>query len=110
MISAFVQWIITNWLFSDFSDIKAEYAGNEELNASEAPHLLRVIQSYKPNVFESNIYSQKFGKPSTTLSFNSRHPNDPILDYSFTHLACWHYHFAIPETLSVCLFLFIFFS
>lgn len=45
-----------------FSDIKAEFAGNEELSTSDSPHLLRVIQSYKPNVF--NAYNQKFGKLS----------------------------------------------
>lgn len=45
-----------------FSDIKADFAGNEELSENDSPHLLRVIQSYKPNVFNSDVYNQKFGK------------------------------------------------
>lgn len=46
------------------SDVKAEFAGgSNDATAIDAPHLLKIIQSFQPNVFNStNSYNQKYGK------------------------------------------------
>lgn len=67
------------------SDIKPEFIGNEELNASDSPHLLKVIESFKPNVFNSgNVYNQKFGKFSPPRKSSSSFlPIPPIIGFIY---------------------------
>lgn len=88
--------------FFRFSELKAEYAGNEELNTAEPPHLLKVIQAFKANVFNSNVYNQKFGKKCDPSLTHSRHlvPLSSLVKLLLS--------FAILETLSLCLLLFVF--
>lgn len=57
--------------------------GNEDLNSNDSPHLLRVIQSYKPNVFNSNVYNQKYGKPAKTPATRPLHPPIAVIVLSF---------------------------
>jgi hypothetical protein len=45
-----------------FSEIKSEYLKDESSNAIEAPLMLKLIQASRPNVFNSSVYNQKFGK------------------------------------------------
>lgn len=94
--------------FSAFSDIKAEYAGNEDLSANDAPHLLRVIQSFKPTVFDSNVYNQKFGKheePPRSSASLSRF----ISHFYSLASSSFYYHFTPFEPLQLSCVCFSFF-
>ena len=52
---------LTPYSFFTFSEIKSEYV-KDESDATDAPLMLKLIQASRPNVFNSNVYNQKYGK------------------------------------------------
>lgn len=63
------HWILFFVLImSNFSEIKPEYC-KDESSTIEAPLMLKLIQSSRPNVFNSNVYNQKYGKILKFISF-----------------------------------------
>ena len=52
---------LTPYSLFTFSEIKSEYV-KDESDATDAPLMLKLIQASRPNVFNSNVYNQKYGK------------------------------------------------